>query len=136
MKADEFLKSTDFFNLTYQQQLEALDKFITYILYNKECARAPARDIETRKEEFTLSVSKQVEYQAQMLIEFIDYWTEHNEGGRKMRFEMHKVFNVSKRLKTWYRNYLKFNKIKQNGSRYNVGTQNHAAKLSDVIPGI
>ena len=32
---------------------------------------------------------------------FCNYWTEHNEGGLKMRFEMQKVFNHSKRLNTW-----------------------------------
>jgi hypothetical protein len=38
-----------------------------------------------------------------MLIEFRDYWTEHNDNGKKMRFEYAKnqPFNVSRRLATW-----------------------------------
>lgn len=44
------------------------------------------------------------EYSKEMLREFFDYWVEKNDGGRKMRFEMQKVFDVSRRLKTWKRN--------------------------------
>lgn len=40
-------------------------------------------------------------YGKEMLREFFNYWTEKNEGGKKMRFEMQKVFDVSKRLITW-----------------------------------
>ena len=38
-----------------------------------------------------------------MLKEFFEYWTEHNEKGKKMRFEYSKnqPFNVSRRLATW-----------------------------------
>lgn len=32
---------------------------------------------------------------------FYDYWSEHSEGGRKMRFEKEKVFDIKKRLITW-----------------------------------
>ncbi len=41
------------------------------------------------------------EYGEEMLFAFFDYWTEHNPKGRKMRFEMEKVFNVERRLRTW-----------------------------------
>lgn len=48
----------------------------------------------------------------EVLNDFFLYWSEHNENGKKMRFEMEKVFDISKRLSTWKRN--KFNKgIKQ-----------------------
>ncbi len=50
-------------------------------------------------------------YGKQMLREFFDYWTEKNEGGKKMRFEMQKVFDVKRRLVTWSKN----NKFKGNG---------------------
>lgn len=35
---------------------------------------------------------------------FILYWTEHNEGGRKMRFEMQKTFSTLLRMTTWFDN--------------------------------
>ena len=39
-----------------------------------------------------------------LMNEFYLYWTEHNEGGKKMRFEMEKVFNIKRRFGTWKRN--------------------------------
>lgn len=44
------------------------------------------------------------EYPKEMLREFFDYWVEKNDGGRKMRFEMQKVFDINRRLKTWKKN--------------------------------
>jgi hypothetical protein len=43
---------------------------------------------------------------------FIEYWTEHNEGGKKMRFEMakHQPFNIGRRLGTWKANENRFGK--------------------------
>ena len=38
------------------------------------------------------------------LDDFVDYWTEKNIGGRKMRFQMEKTFDVVRRLKRWKRN--------------------------------
>lgn len=52
-------------------------------------------------------------YPKEMLIAFCNYWTEHNEGAKKMKFEMQKVFNMSMRLVTWNNN----NKNFKNGNR-------------------
>lgn len=46
-------------------------------------------------------------YSKETLRAFYDYWTEMNEGGRRMRFEMQKVFDIKKRLITWQKNELK-----------------------------
>ena len=43
-------------------------------------------------------------YSREMLNDFYSYWTEMNEGGKKMRFEMQKVFDVGRRLATWAKN--------------------------------
>lgn len=43
-------------------------------------------------------------YARSTLQEFYDYWTEKNEGGRRVRFEMQKVFDIQKRLVTWSKN--------------------------------
>lgn len=40
-------------------------------------------------------------YNSDMINKFILYWTEKNPNGKKMRFEMQKVFDISRRLKTW-----------------------------------
>lgn len=39
-----------------------------------------------------------------MLNDFYMYWTEHNEHGKKMRYEMQKTFDIPRRLATWKRN--------------------------------
>lgn len=38
------------------------------------------------------------------LDKFVDYWTELNKSGKKMRWEQQKTFEVDKRIKTWFRN--------------------------------
>ncbi len=73
------------------------------------------KNIEQRKIDFFNQVGLQysTQYSNQMLTEFCDYWAEHNHNGKKMRFEMEKVFDISRRLKTWSNNNYK---SKQNGT--------------------
>ena len=40
-------------------------------------------------------------YGKPMLEEFIDYWTEMNISGKKMRYQKERTFDISRRLKTW-----------------------------------
>lgn len=62
-------------------------------------------DKEARARKFYNSLLDYLDkYGAAMLREFYDYWTESNEGGALMRFEMERVFDVSRRLATWKRN--------------------------------
>lgn len=44
---------------------------------------------------------------------FISYWTEPNKSGKKQRWELEKVFDVKRRLGTWFRNYVKFNTVEK-----------------------
>tara|TARA_R100000664_G_scaffold12249_1_gene19720 strand:- start:6127 stop:6897 length:771 start_codon:yes stop_codon:yes gene_type:complete len=46
-----------------------------------------------------------------LLKQFTDFWTESNEGGKKMKFEMQQTFDISRRLAKW-----KSNDIEWNGS--------------------
>lgn len=39
---------------------------------------------------------------------FCDYWTEPNKTGTKVRWELEKTFEVTRRLKTWLNNFNKF----------------------------
>lgn len=56
-----------------------------------------------REFEFKKSLKPYAEkYPRTMLIEFANYWTESNPKGRKLKFEMQKVFDISRRLATWY----------------------------------
>jgi phage replication O-like protein O len=44
---------------------------------------------------------------------FIEYWTESGENQKKLRFETEKVFDISRRLRTWMRNKEKWAGTKQ-----------------------
>lgn len=60
-------------------------------------------NIEERKSKFYDSISLFVnEYPKKMLREFYDYWTEHGNKDKKMRFEKEKTFGIEQRLRTWY----------------------------------
>ena len=40
-------------------------------------------------------------YPQEMLEKFVNYWTEKNNSGTKMKFELEKTFEISKRLSYW-----------------------------------
>lgn len=62
-------------------------------------------EIENRKLKFIESVKIFTkEFSEKTISAFCDYWTEHSEGARKMRYEKETVFEISKRLATWKRN--------------------------------
>lgn len=52
-------------------------------------------------------------YPKQMLRAFYDYWTEVNKSGTKMKFEMEKTWQLSKRIKRWADNDKSFSGKKE-----------------------
>ncbi len=52
----------------------------------------------------------QFSYPKEMLNEFILYWTEPNKSKTKMRYELEKTWDTSRRLATWARNTKQFTK--------------------------
>lgn len=81
------------------------------ILLKKETKQI---NIEDRKQKFIEDLKPFLlqNFTRETLNDFFNYWSEHNPDGKKMRFEMEKVFDISKRLATWQKNNSKF---KQNG---------------------
>ena len=78
----------------------------------KDKDKDKGKDINTKKEEFAKRVEKEVfdmQIDPAMIKEFIEYWTEHNDGGRVLRYEQQSIFNVRKRMSTWVKNSKKFN---------------------------
>ena len=76
--------------------------------------------IKERETEFKNSLRPYVEkYGKEMLNKFFLYWTEKKPKGRKMRFEMEKVFDIERRLTTWNERNNNFNnnKTSENGKR-------------------
>ena len=63
--------------------------------------------LEERKVDFYLSVkvkAPEVGMTNEQAEAFADYWTEHNEGGNKMRFEKQKTFSLKSRMSRWTKN--------------------------------
>ena len=74
-----------------------------------------SKDINKRKQEFASDLTSFVEkYGKVMIREFYDYWTEHGERDKKMRFEKEKSFNLELRLERWNKNVQERNKPKFN----------------------
>ena len=46
---------------------------------------------------------------SKIIKDFCDYWTESNMSGNKMKFEMQKTFDISRRLKKWIQNAKEWN---------------------------
>lgn len=81
----------------------------------KSCAKKKeehdAELTEKRRQKFYNSLVPCVQqYGKQMVREFYDYWSELNRSGTKMRFEMERTWELSRRLATWAANEEKFKK--------------------------
>ena len=61
-------------------------------------------DKEIREITFREQVAQHTTYESSMRDSFADYWTESNEKGVKLRFEMQKTFDIGRRLKKWSSN--------------------------------
>jgi len=89
------------------QSIDSIDKPITYNLepIEVEVEKPSPPTLDDRKEIFRLSLIPYVEeYSKEIVRKFFDHWSEHNEKGKKMRWEMQKVFDIKKRLNTWKSN--------------------------------
>jgi hypothetical protein len=74
-----------------------------------------SKDINKRKQEFASDLTSFVDtYGKVMIREFYDYWTEHGDRDKKMRFEKEKSFNLELRLERWNKNVQERNKPKFN----------------------
>ena len=75
----------------------------------KKVAPKKEKDIAEREQEFRLAASiYNATYGEQLVKEFCDYWTEPTTGGKKLRWEMQKTWDLKRRLATWYSNEQKF----------------------------
>ncbi len=73
--------------------------------HQADIKRTPEQELKDRKLAFGMQLKPFSEmYPRPMLVEFYDYWTEVKEGGRKMRFEKEKAFEMAKRLARWSKN--------------------------------
>ena len=75
-----------------------------YININKDINK-DSITIDERKNVFKEQLKQYLNtYSKDMLNDFYLYWTEHNPGGNKMRFEKQDIFDIKRRLITWNKN--------------------------------
>lgn len=61
-------------------------------------------DIENREKLFKESVHRMIGFEWTMREEFIQYWTEPNKSGSKMKYEMERTWDLKRRLHRWENN--------------------------------
>jgi len=66
------------------------------------------KDISIREQKFSEEVFFS-NLSTEVCKEFVDYWTETNKSGTKMKFEMEKTFCIKRRLARWQKNDKKWN---------------------------
>ena len=95
------------FSLTQQMSNQSTDGETPSLLNNQKeneqgfPPKSPTR--EEREQAFREQADKFIpEYGRKMIDAFCDYWTEF--GGKKMRFEKEKTWELKRRLQTWKRN--------------------------------
>lgn len=77
----------------------------------------PTKSVAQREEDFRLLLIPFVEgYSKETVRAFFEYWTEKNPNGKKMKFEMERVFEIKKRLATWKKKEKSFT---QNNNQFN-----------------
>lgn len=57
--------------------------------------------MEEREREFRIKVNQQISFPFEVRQEFIEYWSEKNKSGTKMRFELEKTWDLTRRLHRW-----------------------------------
>lgn len=106
---DEIVFETRFNHIDHH---ETVGKLLTLFDKHKNPSQKQ-KPLDEREKNFYANLFQyRFEFGSGMTKEFYDYWTEHNEGGRLMRFEMAKnqPFNIKRRLVTWKRNQKNYGK--------------------------
>lgn len=68
--------------------------------------------IEQRELDFRAKVNGMIDFPHSMRKEFIEYWSEPNKSGTKMRWELEKTWDLNRRLLRWQRSSKEENIIK------------------------
>lgn len=96
--------------------------------HQTDTKRTPEQELKERKLAFGMLLKPfNGMYQRSMLAEFYNYWTEVKEGGRKMRFEKEKTFEIAKRLARWSKN--NYGKSSSEQRMHTDGTVLHAEQM-------
>jgi hypothetical protein len=86
---------------------EAMEEYASQFQQPKKCLKERKQDFLNKIMDVNYELDRI--YSALLLDEFFNYWTEHGDIAKKMRFEKEKVFDIKKRLERWKRNQKNFN---------------------------
>jgi len=73
------------------------------------------KSLDERKWEFKallVEIMEREKIAPHIVKDFFEYWTEPNQANTKMKFELEKTYDISRRLSTWIKNFDKFNQQK------------------------
>lgn len=88
--------------------------------------------IESRKLKFANTLKPFVDiYGRDIIKEFYEYWTEPNKSNTKFKQELLKTWSLERRLKTWTKNDINFNK--QKNGKSNITNTNEFSNLIENI---
>ena len=80
--------------------------------YHAYKSKPKGKTLEERKENFETKVHQfgilDNDFNYNQVNEFFEYWTEHGDNDKKMRFEKEKSFGIKRRLETWKKNSKKW----------------------------
>ena len=97
----------------------------------KTLEKTPKKTLEERKKDFGSKLIPYVEkYGKEMIRDFFNYWSEHNEGGKLMAFEMKKTFSIPHRLATWKRKEEKYGNFK---TKRDIRLEESAKRKQELI---
>ena len=100
---------------------ETYDKHMENININEDIIEDKDEKLKKREVIFKSEVYEFMEkYSGEMLSKFCNYWTEKNKSCTKMKFELQKTFEISKRLATWANNDKEFNKQSFSTPKYST----------------
>lgn len=89
-------------NITKIQERKETTTKVVEKKREKSAAKAAPNDLDKRRKDFYETLRPfLVKYPPDMLRKFYDYWSEMNKSGTKMRYELERTWEVSKRLATW-----------------------------------
>jgi hypothetical protein len=89
-------------------------------------------NIEQRKLKFASTLKSFVDiYGRDLIKEFYDYWTEPNKSNTKFKQELEKTWSLERRLETWAKNDINFNK--QKNGKSNVTDTEQFKNLTKTI---
>tara|TARA_B100000519_G_C14152684_1_gene395329 strand:+ start:136 stop:612 length:477 start_codon:yes stop_codon:yes gene_type:complete len=88
-------------------RIDGVEKWVDANVWFDWMSKNIKDDMEKRKLKFisnAIAIGNDKNIDTDIITRFCDYWTESNPNGRKMRFEMEKIFDAKKRISTFVRN--------------------------------